>query len=150
MIHRCYSVIIVLILLVSGLLIYYYLDPAQYVFIPKCPVKLITGLDCPGCGFQRALHAFLHGNIREGISYNPFILFAVSIILVWLFNMFLYLKGKNLRVFLIKVNRFLIFIYIIGYFLWFIIRNINWKDRKQSSFFKYNHNNNVFGLYFEI
>ena len=45
--------------------------------MPRCTFKLMTGYDSPGCGFQRALHALLHGRAAEAWGYNPFVFFAV-------------------------------------------------------------------------
>ena len=36
-----------------------------------CPFKLITGLDCPGCGFQRAVLALMQGNLGESFRLYP-------------------------------------------------------------------------------
>ncbi len=36
-----------------------------------CPFKYLTGLDCPGCGFQRSVLALLQGNISESFSLYP-------------------------------------------------------------------------------
>lgn len=58
------------------LTIYYVADPST-AHMPQCTFKLITGLDCPGCGSQRALHALLHGHIAEAMAFNP----AVSILI---------------------------------------------------------------------
>lgn len=44
-------------------------DPASG-FFPACPVKAITGFDCPGCGSQRALHALLNGQIADAWRHN--------------------------------------------------------------------------------
>ena len=49
--------------------LYFCLDPARYSF-PRCPVHWLTGLHCPGCGTQRALHALLHGRVAEAIGFN--------------------------------------------------------------------------------
>lgn len=49
--------------------VYFRLDPAQYPF-PRCPVQWLTGLYCPGCGTQRALHALLHGRIGQAAGFN--------------------------------------------------------------------------------
>ena len=61
--------LIVPILLLGGIVLYN-LNPVQYWFMPKCPFKLLTGLNCPGCGIQRALYAMLHGKFAEAISYK--------------------------------------------------------------------------------
>ena len=37
----------------------------------SCPFKLMTGLSCPGCGLTRAYIAFLHGDLKKAIYYQP-------------------------------------------------------------------------------
>jgi len=49
--------------------VYGALDPAGYPF-PRCPLNLLTGLYCPGCGSQRATHALLHGHLGQAASLN--------------------------------------------------------------------------------
>ncbi|QXV65686.1 DUF2752 domain-containing protein [Mucilaginibacter sp. 21P] len=36
-----------------------------------CPFKYLTGIDCPGCGFQRAVVALIKGNLHESFSLYP-------------------------------------------------------------------------------
>jgi hypothetical protein len=105
---------------------YYYIDPKRYQLIPKCPVKLLTNLDCPGCGFQRALHATFHGNFEEAVGYNLFLLVAIPIICIWCFNGLLIENMSNYhrKVILIHLNKWMIYFYIACYILWFIIRNV--------------------------
>lgn len=62
--------------LILALIFYYKVDPAS-PFMPRCAFRMLTGYDCPGCGFQRALHAALHGNIAEAWRLNAFVFFAV-------------------------------------------------------------------------
>lgn len=35
-----------------------------------CPVRLATGLDCPGCGTLRAVHALTEGDLGAALSSN--------------------------------------------------------------------------------
>ena len=58
-----------------GAIVLFVFDPTQYAFYPRCVFHTLTGLDCPGCGSTRALHALLHGRVGEAFRYNP-ILFA--------------------------------------------------------------------------
>ncbi|MGM0635098.1 MAG: DUF2752 domain-containing protein [Bacteroidota bacterium] len=65
------------LLIISGgflgvlfLIIYTKFNPSEIALFPKCPFHLITGLHCPGCGSQRAIHAFLQGNIWQGLQHN--------------------------------------------------------------------------------
>lgn len=49
--------------------LYAVVDPSQE-FFPKCPFLLATGLECPGCGSQRAMHSLLNGNVAAAFHYN--------------------------------------------------------------------------------
>lgn len=57
--------------------IYGFIDPATALWAPKCPFRLLTGLDCPACGTQRALHALLHGAWAEALACNPFLVISL-------------------------------------------------------------------------
>lgn len=47
-------------------------------FLLKCPIKSATGLNCPGCGSQRAVVALVTGHFRDAFRYNA-IVFIVPI-----------------------------------------------------------------------
>lgn len=49
----------------------YLFDPAQHGFYPRCMLKVLTGIDCPGCGGLRATHQLLHGEWRRALNFNP-------------------------------------------------------------------------------
>ncbi|WP_406692326.1 DUF2752 domain-containing protein [Saccharopolyspora sp. ID03-671] len=38
--------------------------------LPPCPIKLLTGLDCPGCGGTRMLFSLLHADLPAAWHYN--------------------------------------------------------------------------------
>ncbi len=65
----------VLLLVLSVL--YFVFDPAEHVVFPKCPFKMLTGWDCPGCGSQRAIHALLHGDVLSAFRLNALMVLAV-------------------------------------------------------------------------
>lgn len=46
-------------------------DPATADFFPPCPFRLLTGLQCPGCGSTRAFHQLLHGHLGAALALNP-------------------------------------------------------------------------------
>lgn len=50
--------------------VYFFFDPAGSRLFPRCPFLSLTGLRCPGCGSQRALHSLLHGEIARAAHYN--------------------------------------------------------------------------------
>lgn len=43
----------------------------QAVFRAFCPVAVVTGLPCPGCGMTRAVFFFATGQIEKGWQMNP-------------------------------------------------------------------------------
>jgi hypothetical protein len=38
---------------------------------PACMFKVLTGIDCPGCGMTRALFALIRGDLMASLAYNP-------------------------------------------------------------------------------
>ena len=48
----------------------FFFDPMTSAFYPRCPSKLLTGYDCPGCGTTRALHALVHLDFGAALRYN--------------------------------------------------------------------------------
>lgn len=103
--------------------VYYVIDPAQHQWMPKCPSKLITGYDCPGCGSQRALHALLHGNMAQAWHYNRFLFIAVPYIalVAWSSREKLPHAAAVRR---ITHSPIAITSFITLFFLWWIIRNL--------------------------
>lgn len=79
------SVIVVsgLLLIAAVLYIYTVYDPSESVLFPKCIFHSLTGLDCPGCGSQRAIHSLLHGHISEAWHYNALMTASLPYILLW-------------------------------------------------------------------
>ena len=57
--------------------LYYVFDPADAGFFPRCPVLVATGLQCAGCGSQRAIHALLHGDLAAAWHFNPLLTVAL-------------------------------------------------------------------------
>ena len=108
----------------AGLTVLLLVDPAESVWMPKCPVKLLTGLSCPGCGFQRAAHALLQGDVLAALRFNWFFLFAGPYLLVLILESF-FLKGEwQQRVRHWAENKYVVWAYIVGFCVWFVLRNI--------------------------
>lgn len=105
----------------AAMLVYFFFDPAGAAWMPKCPVYVLIGLECPGCGTQRALHALLHGHPAEAWSHNAMLIISLPLI-IWM----IWLETQRTR----RPRLYASFyrpatIYIIGAAIvgWFIIRN---------------------------
>lgn len=74
--------------------VYFVFSPeSSQNYFPPCPFHLATGLDCPGCGSQRAIHHLLHLDIRLAFLRNPLLVIAIPYILLGLY--FEYYGGKE-------------------------------------------------------
>lgn len=112
-----------MLLVLVGLLLYSF-SPADYRLWPKCPFRLLTGLNCPACGIQRFLHAFSHGRVREAVGYNYYLVYALPYTLCVLTAYFLpqsHLKERLTGIFEGKVA---VGIYVVSFCVWFVVRNV--------------------------
>ena len=112
------SFVLIIVCLLIGLFLYYY-DPVKSNLAPKCWFKVFTGLSCPGCGFQRCVHALLHGNLWEAIGYNIFLAVGIPFLA---FVAVCESVGLNFSTLLIK--RSAAYLYLFLYFTWFVVRNV--------------------------
>ena len=107
------------------LLIYIYAnyDPVEWGrLFPFCPIHKLTGLSCPSCGNQRALHAILQGDFLSALRYNFFIIFTVLFLVVFVISKLCYKTDSGIhKLFNGKPGAT---IYLGGYFGWFVARNI--------------------------
>ena len=102
--------------------VYFLFDPAGSVWFPRCPFLTATGLRCPGCGSQRALHALLHGEIREAWRFNALLLlelpFMALLTAAWL------MRHRWPRLRMILNSRGLILTLLTIIIVWTTARNI--------------------------
>lgn len=67
------------------------LAPESMALLP-CPLHLVTGLECPGCGMTRACIALCRGALVDALHYNP-----ISIFLFLLAAAFALAPGRTRR-----------------------------------------------------
>ncbi len=124
-------VVIFLMVAISLLLLlflYRNFDPSSSYLAPKCLFKFVTGLDCPGCGGQRALHAFLRGDISASFRSNPFLWLVLPYLIFLVISALL---GEDFLPSLYRKlrSRFVVCIYLLLFFFWWVIRNTAlWED----------------------
>lgn len=66
---RAFRLLLPGVLLTWVVLLFLY-DPEQHEAFLPCPFHWLTGLFCPGCGAQRAVHDLLHGRLLEAFGHN--------------------------------------------------------------------------------
>ena len=110
-------------LLAAGIA-YYNIDPATTEWAPKCVFKMLTGLQCPSCGIQRALHCLLHGDVVAAVRYNPFLVVAVPYAIAAVLSTW-YNFGHRLD-FLRRIvySRAALLSFACIFIVWWILRNI--------------------------
>ena len=118
------SLLFIAILIAGVVLIAVYglFDPEETAWMPRCPVNFLTGLDCPGCGSQRAFHALIHGNFRAAWEANAFIICFTPVLVLLLLTE--WQKKRWPRLFRLTSDfRFILGILVV-IALWTIFRNI--------------------------
>ena len=111
------------VLFVVGM-VYYFNNPAESWFFLKCSVNYVTGLSCPGCGSQRAIHELLHLNFKQAFAYNPLLIAAIPYTALGIaFN------TETLKTRYPKTRKFFygqraLYVVLVVVILFFILRNI--------------------------
>jgi hypothetical protein len=116
---------LIFILFGGFFILYFFYNPSENSFFIPCPFHYITGLFCPGCGSQRAIHLLLHGDVIGAFKFNPLMVLTMPILVYglgittanWIF-------GTRYRFMLFYSNLF-----VFGYFgiaiLYWILRNLS-------------------------
>jgi hypothetical protein len=66
-------------------------DPERSNLFPKCPFYALTGLRCPGCGAQRAIHSLIRLDISSAWRYNALLVVMIPVVPV----LYLAQAGRN-------------------------------------------------------
>ncbi|NDV80999.1 DUF2752 domain-containing protein [Bacteroides sp. 51] len=84
----------------------------------------LTGLECPACGSQRAVHQFLHLNIAEGIRYNPFLFISIPYLTALVITKWFDPRGKLIRLKAFCNSKWAAYTYFVLFIVWWIVRNL--------------------------
>ena len=109
------------VILAVAVTVYALFDPATAPF-PRCPFLSLTGLQCPGCGSQRAIHALLHADIAGAWRSNALLVLSLPLV-----ALLLVARAKNRRwprLHNALNSRTVIWIVFTVIVIWWIARNI--------------------------
>lgn len=100
-------------------------NPAKSWWVPKCPLWLLTGWQCPACGIQRFLYALAHGHPLQALSYNYYLAYSLPYVLLFGVRWALP-KGSNARERLAAAieHPWVVWFYVVTFCIWFVVRNL--------------------------
>jgi hypothetical protein len=84
------------VVLVGTIYLYKTYNPSTAGFFPACPFHSLTGLQCPGCGSQRAIHHLLNFEIGKAFGQNALLVLAIPYLITGF--VFDNLKNPSLKV----------------------------------------------------
>jgi len=114
--------IALLLAVFSGIILYALVDPAEVSIFPKCPFYMLTGLKCPGCGSQRALHQLLNLHIGEAFRYNALMVLIIPL-LVYLTVADLF-RRRYPGLYVSSRNPVLSWSVLAAVLFWWVLRNV--------------------------
>ena len=78
--------LIIPLIILGGVLGLLYAYTSTKGYNTLCPIKLVTGFPCPGCGMTRAHFALLHFNLTKAFYYHPLFILPAFFFLLFLFQ----------------------------------------------------------------
>jgi len=100
-------------------------NPNEEGHYPVCPLKSMTGLDCPGCGGLRCVHALVRGDFRTAVDQN--LIAAIAVPLIGLALLFAVLAPDSLRRRISwRPGRVLVWAFVAVVLVFTVLRNTPW------------------------
>jgi hypothetical protein len=89
---------------------------------PRCLLKSMTGIDCPGCGGTRAVYSLLHGDVAGAADHNVLV-FLVLPVLAYLVTRFV-LARFDVELPAVRMTRSLAWAMVAVTLVFSLVRNI--------------------------
>lgn len=115
-------IIVVFILIFSCIIYRVWLK--KYISIPTCYFYSYWGVFCPGCGCTRAFIYLLKGDIIKSLSYNPTVIYASFMTIIYLTTQTLSRILKRKKLWKLEYNPIYLYIGIAILITTCIIKNI--------------------------
>lgn len=114
--------ILIPVIILSIGVIYFYVNPSEATWMPKCPWWLLTGTYCPSCGIQRFMHLLLTGHFIDAFCMNPFLMISLPYAVLAVLG-----KWYNINGVFDRLNRFIysrkvLLTYVVLFLLWWAVR----------------------------
>ena len=116
--------LLLLLVCITAIALLYTFNPTEWALAPKCMFKMLTGLSCPSCGFQRAAHAALHGHWAEAWAYNRFLIYSLPYLLCVMFTEWCARGRLRERLRHIFEGREACWTYVVLFVVWGVVRNV--------------------------
>ena len=102
--------------------VYYFIDPVEVRWMPKCLWKMATGTDCPGCGSQRMAHALMHADLHAAWTANAYALCMLPVLafLLWLE----FCRESYPRIYVVIHSPVVIWSLAGSVLVWWVVRNL--------------------------
>lgn len=71
-----------LAILIGGLYFFYAYSPYDSGLFPRCSINAHLGVQCPGCGSQRAIHDLLHLRLGDALTANALVVLAIPYVVL--------------------------------------------------------------------
>ena len=115
-------IIITAVVAILAAIVYFYFDPSSSKLFPRCLFLETTGVKCPGCGSQRAVHALLHGQVGEAWHYNAMLVVAIPLIGFYL--LVSVMQERWQRLYRVLFSRVVLLSLVGLIVLWWVLRNV--------------------------
>lgn len=91
--------------------------------LPRCPTRLLLGIDCPGCGSLRMIYSLMHGDFAAAVHYNAVALVALPLLVLalatWTVGRW---RGRPVRSW--QHWRWTPAVTLVVFIVWLVIRNL--------------------------
>lgn len=96
---------------------------SNIIFHAFCPMVVLTGIPCPGCGMTRSLFLLLTGRVGLSVRMHPMGLPVACIILYFMWNRYILGRmAKGIKFMIVLVIVLLIALYCIRMYQFFLYR----------------------------
>lgn len=112
---------LVVAVVIAAIAVYKFFDPMESSIFPRCVFYSVTGLKCPGCGTQRALHAMLSGDLAAAWHYNAFLGVMLPVIALLLGAEGL--RKREPQLYVAVNSKWVVVAVLVAVVAWWVVRN---------------------------